>query len=142
MAHYTRCELMSAISWFSNYAVRHNERIVMAETESNAKGTNGDAMRCYLAGILFPIIYLTTEPYKRNRFVRFHAFQSIVFTVVWAALIITTNSIQPQMGGVSSLLSGLWFLFFVTWIVMMFKAYHGQMFKLPVIGKLAARWAG
>jgi uncharacterized membrane protein len=99
-------------------------------------------MRCYLAGILFPIIYLTAEPYKSNRFIRFHAFQSIEFTLAWAAMTITTDSVRHQMGGISALLSGLWFLFLVVWFVLMFKAYRGQMFKLPMLGSLAARWAG
>ncbi len=113
----------------------------MAEIETNPKSANRDGMRCYLAGILFPIIYLTAEPYKTNRFIRFHAFQSIEFTMAWAALTITSDSYR-HMGSIGSLLSGLWLLFFVMWFVLMFKAYRGQMFKLPMLGSLAARWAG
>jgi uncharacterized membrane protein len=113
----------------------------MAEIETNPKSANRDGMRCYLAGILFPIIYLTAEPYKTNRFIRFHAFQSTEFTMAWVALTITSDS-NRHMGNMSSLLSGLWLLFFVMWFVLMFKAYRGQMFKLPMLGSLAARWAG
>jgi uncharacterized membrane protein len=116
--------------------------IVMVEIGTNAKGGNGDGMRCYLAGILFPIIYLTTEPYRSNKFVRFHAFQSILFTVAAAVLTIATNSIRHQMRSGSTLLDGLCLLFFVTWFVLMFKAYRGQLFKLPLLGNLAEQWAG
>ncbi len=113
----------------------------MAEIETSPKIANRDGMRCYLAGILFPIIYLTTEPYKSNRFVRFHAFQSIEFTTAWAALTIASNSIRNMGSFSSNLLSSSWLLFFVMWFVSMFKANHGRMFKLPILGSLAARWA-
>ncbi len=109
---------------------------MMAETET-ITAHNGDGLRCYLAGILFPIIYLTTAPYKTSRFVRFHAFQSILFMMVWAALMIVSKSLGHRSGGIGALFSGLWIVLFVTWIVL-----SGQMFKLPLVGDLAARWAG
>ena len=40
----------------------------------------------YLAGIITGIIFLVIDPYKSDRFVRFHAFQSIFFNVAWIAL--------------------------------------------------------
>ncbi len=99
-------------------------------------------MLCYLAGVLFPIIYLSSEPYKSNSFLRFHSYQSIVFTLIWAALTIANNSIRFRMGGVNALLSAVWLFFLVTWIVLMIKAYRGERAKLPVVGNLAERWAG
>jgi uncharacterized membrane protein len=113
----------------------------MSEIEANAKTASGHGWQCYIAGIGFPIIYLLTEPYKSNRFIRFHAFQSIAFTVLWVALTFITDFLRPLKRGVSDVLDGLWFLFFAMWIVLMFRAYRGQMFRLPVIGKLAARLA-
>jgi uncharacterized membrane protein len=113
----------------------------MAVSETNPESRNRDGMRCYLAGIFFPIIYLTAEPYKSSKFIRFHAFQSIEFTMVWVALTISTDSIRHQEGSISGLLSGLWLLFLVLWFVLMFKAYRGQMFKLPLLGSLAELWA-
>jgi uncharacterized membrane protein len=115
--------------------------VVMTEIESNSKIANREGMLCYLGGILFPIIYLTTKPYKGNRFIRFHAFQSIEFMVACVAMTITSDSNQ-HMGRIHSLLSGLWLLVFPMWIVLMFKAYRGEKFKLPILGTLAARWAG
>ena len=113
----------------------------MADIDPSPKAANRDGMRCYLAGVLFPIIYLTNEPYKSNGFVRFHSFQSIGFTIFWAALTITNDSIRFPVRGVNTLLSGIWLLCFVMWIVLMVRAYRGQRFKLPIVGDLAARWA-
>jgi uncharacterized membrane protein len=113
----------------------------MAQVHPDTTAAKGDGVRCYLAGILFPIIYLTNEPYKSNRFVRFHAFQSIVFTSIWVVLNITLTYIRPGPGWFSSLLSSLWLLFLVLWLLLMFKASRGQMFKLPLLGDLAARLA-
>lgn len=65
-----------------------------------------------------------------------------MFTLTWAALTITTNVIRFQIEVVNTVLATVWLFFFVTWIVLMFKAYRGQRVKLPVIGNLAERWAG
>jgi uncharacterized membrane protein len=114
----------------------------MADTETLPRSGNREGAFCYLAGILFPIIYLTSEPYKSNAFLRFHSFQSILFTMCFAAVTITNDSVQFQMRGVNTLLSGTCLLFFAVWVVLMVKAYRGQSFKLPIVGGLAARWAG
>ncbi|HEX4603687.1 MAG TPA: zinc-ribbon domain-containing protein, partial [Candidatus Angelobacter sp.] len=42
---------------------------------------NVAGMLCYILGIITGIIFLVMDPYKNNRFVRFHAFQSIFFWV-------------------------------------------------------------
>src|ERR1043165_205822 len=39
----------------------------------------------YLFGFITGIIFLAIEPYNKDRFVRFHAFQSIFFSVAWIA---------------------------------------------------------
>jgi len=91
---------------------------------------------CYLAGVSFPIIYLTLEPYKRNRFVRFHAFQSLIFFAAGlVARIFIVPFIGPRIGTVIEV------GFLVVWILLMIKAYQGRMFKLPVVGDLAERYA-
>lgn len=113
----------------------------MTDIALRPKAANSDGMRCYLAGVLFPIIYLTNEPYKSDGFVRFHSFQSIGFTIFWVAVTITDDSIRFPARWVNPLLSGIWLLCFVMWIVLMVKAYRGRRFKLPIVGNLAARWA-
>src|SRR5882672_587094 len=46
---------------------------------------NVAGMLCYIT-IIPAIIFLVMEPYNKNRFVRFHAFQMIFLCVAWIAL--------------------------------------------------------
>ena len=112
-------------------------------TDFKRSGTTraSDGVCCYLAGILFPIIFLTTAPYKSDRFIRFHSFQSIAFTLIWVAVINSTRLLRDQTGVVATVMAGAWVGFFITWILLMIKAYKGRTFKLPLIGSLAYRWA-
>jgi uncharacterized membrane protein len=111
----------------------------MADAETSS-ACGADGMRCYLSGILFPIIFLTTAPYKTNRFLRFHSFQSIVFTLAWVAVIYSPRALREQTATIP--FSIVCIVFFFTWVLLMVKARQGKMFKLPLIGLLASRWAG
>lgn len=100
---------------------------------------------CYL--LIPAIIFLAVEPYNKNRFIRFHAFQSILLTGAWIILRIAFAVLTLIMPGFIDLLLGLLSLalglgFFVLWIFMLVKAYNHEMFKLPVIGELAEEQAG
>lgn len=86
----------------------------------------------YLGGWISGFILIILE--KENRFVRFHAAQSIV---VFGILNIISMSLGwiPVVGVV---FSSLVFAFsLVLWIVLMVKAYQGVMYRLPVIGDIA-----
>ena len=90
---------------------------------------------CYIAGVLFPIIYLSTEPYKSDRFVRFHACQSIVLFIV--AFVV---EFAPFVPGV---IRGIFFaVFFLVWVFVMVSAYRGRTLQIPIIGHLAERLCG
>jgi uncharacterized membrane protein len=91
--------------------------------------------------IIPAIIFLVLEPYNKNKFIRFHAFQSIFFCVAYIAIAIAL-SIVPFIGVLRLMLYPvLWLAFFILWVVMVLKAYQGQMFKAPVIGDFAAKQA-
>ena len=95
--------------------------------------------------IIPAIVFLVLEPFNKKRFVRFHSFQCIFFHVAWIALWIALSIIVhiPLLGWATALLWPLVGLAgFVIWIVMVLKAYQGQMFKLPVIGDVAEKQAG
>ena len=101
----------------------------------------------YLIGIL-AIVFLLIEPYNKNKFVRFHCFQCIFY---WCAVIalniaLVVLSIVLGMMNLGMVAGLLWMLFPVAYvvglIVLMIKAYQGQMWKLPFIGDLAAKQAG
>jgi uncharacterized membrane protein len=104
-------------------------------TAAPAISQNLAAMLCYI--FFAAIIFLLVEPYNRNRFVRFHAFQSILFTIAWVVL--HGVVVIPYLGW------ALWpvveLAFLISWIVLLIKAYQGVMFKLPVIGEFAEQHA-
>jgi uncharacterized membrane protein len=111
-----------------------------------AAGLN-DNMAGALAYVTFlpAILFLVLEPYNRKRFVRFHAFQSIFFFVGWAVVNVGLAFLShiPLLGWATLLLWPLIGLaLFVTLLFVAWKAFQGQMFKLPVIGDMAAQQAG
>jgi len=132
------------------------------DTGKSAIGIDGNiaAALGYPIGII-AIILLVME--KENRFVRFHALQSILLHVAAVVLMIAlwiigfilaiagmaaaaaTNS--GAMGGLVGMLFGLvWLVFVVVYLVALIisavKAYQGNMFTLPLIGGMAQKWAG
>lgn len=76
---------------------------------------------------------------KENRFVRFHAFQSIFVSV---ALMILSYVVWfiPVIGWVAGAL--LWPVSLLLWLLLMFKAYKGELYKLPFVGDIAEKQAG
>ncbi len=94
--------------------------------------------------IIPPIIFLVTAPYNRNRFIRFHSFQSIFFMIAWMILWAALHVIAsiPFFGWATMFLWPLVGLAgLVIWIILLLKASQGQTFKLPVIGDLAEKQA-
>jgi uncharacterized membrane protein len=97
----------------------------------------------YLLGVITGIIFLVLE--KENRFVRFHAAQSItvsvLLTLIYIGLTIlsTILAVVPIIGWliglVLTLIVGLGS--FVLWLLLMFRAYQGREWRVPV----AEGWA-
>ena len=89
------------------------------------------------------ILFILIEPFNRNRFVRFHSFQClftcIALVVVHIVLSIFSHIMPFIMFGIWSLL-GLAEL--VVWLLLVFKAYQHEMFKLPIVGDMAEKQAG
>jgi len=95
--------------------------------------------------IIPAIVFLVVEPFNKKRFIRFHAFQCLFFAVAWTVLWIGLSIIAhlPFLGWATVLIWPLISLVgFVIWLVLVLKAYQGQMFKLPVIGDMAEQQAG
>jgi uncharacterized membrane protein len=122
--------------------------VAAASAPAMGMADNVAGMLAYIT-IIPAIIFLIVEPYNKNRFVRFHAWQNIFLhlaaIVMWIALMILTvaASIVPIVGHLIVMLLGLvvWVGFFVIWIVLLIKANQGQMYKLPFIGDLAEKQA-
>lgn len=90
------------------------------------------ALLSYLLGFITGIIFLIVE--KENRFVRFHAIQSLI-TFLPLFIISYIVGIIPLIGDIFSFLIGV--LEFILWIVLMYKAYKGKWFKLPIVGDIS-----
>src|SRR5690242_17291838 len=65
-----------------------------ATAQSSAMSSNVAAALAYVLGFITGIVFLVLEPYKHDRFVRFHAMQSIlysaagiVFRIGWGLLV-------------------------------------------------------
>jgi uncharacterized membrane protein len=110
---------------------------------------NVAGLLCYIFGFITGIIFLALAPYNQNKFVRFHAFQSIFLSVAWIGVIIAERIVSMVFLSISLALFGLmtvvWMLvalgFLALWIVLLMKAYNGQKWKLPIIGDLAEKQA-
>src|SRR6185436_18451984 len=117
--------------------------------------SNLGAMLCYILnfvcclGLVLSIVFAITE--KENRFVKFHAVQSLFLT----GLQIVAGIVLGLLGLVLSMVLHMidmellaWFLilglrflvfivFLIVWVFAGIKAYSGQWFKLPIIGDFA-----
>ncbi len=103
----------------------------MAESQGNE---NLMGALTYLLGFITGIIFLLVE--KNSKFVRFHAMQS---TILFGGLFVVNVVLGfiPLLGWLVGLLLSL--LAFVLWIVLMWKAFQGEMYKLPYVGGMAEK---
>ena len=101
----------------------------MAKTSTGLE-ENVAGLLCYVLGWVSGLVFILIE--KENKFVRFHAIQSIiVFGILSLASIILSRILF--LGGIIGIL-GL-----VLWIVLMIKAYQGEKYKVPWAGNLAEK---
>ena len=116
-----------------------------------AMSSNVAGLLTYVLGFITGIIFLVIEPYKNDKFVRFHAFQSIFFNVAlvvfWIAYMIVVSILSFVTLGFMALVMGLvGFLISLAvlayWIYLMYQAYNNKLYKIPFIGDLAAKQAG
>jgi uncharacterized membrane protein len=96
------------------------------------------------------VAYLTFVPaavllflpaFRNRRFVRFHAWQSVllwaVFLVLTIAALLLSNVAYTMLLLLFGILASLAMLFL--WMVLSLKAWQGERFELPLFGELAAR---
>jgi len=118
--------------------------------------TAGGGLESNVAGALAyvtvipAIIFLVVEPYNKDKFIRFHSFQSIFLSIAWVALAIVLMIVSavlaviPVLGWILGLL--LWLALMIgmfgLWVFVIYKAYKNERYMIPVIGKIAAQQAG
>ncbi len=87
--------------------------------------------------ILPAILFLVLPDYNKRPFVRFHAFQCICLAVV--AFGCGVIMVIPILGWIVGLVGDL--VLFVFWVMSIFKAYSGELYKVPVLGNYAEKFA-
>ena len=104
------------------------------EKTSTGLAANVAGLLCYVLGWISGLVFILIE--KENKFVRFHAVQSIV---TFGALTIVSIIISfiPFIGWILGWLISI--LGLMLWIVLMVKAYQGQRYKLPWAGDFAEK---
>ncbi len=98
-----------------------------------------------------PIYFLK----ERDSFVKFHAIQSILLTIVavvaWIAISIVSGILygftvffQPFGLAARGFSTAAWLAYqiivFILWLLLMYKAFSGERYKLPLIGEQAEQY--
>src|SRR5579883_227188 len=113
-----------------------------APITSTTQPNNVIAALCYVGFAITGIIFLMVAPYNRDEYVRFHARQAIAFTVAWIAFSIVMGVFTAVLPGPLShlflLLTKLGDLALaILWAFLIYQAYVGNRFRVPVL----ADWA-
>jgi uncharacterized membrane protein len=124
------------------------------QTEPRAQGTVGalpENIAGALAYITFipAVFFLVLEPYNKSRFLRFHSVQCLL---LWAAATLVGIALKlasvvlfiiPVLGPLLVLLVSVVVSLAVAviWLVLVVKAFQGEMFRLPLLGDFAAQYA-
>ncbi len=107
------------------------------EKTSTGLAENVAGLLCYVLGWISGVVFILIEP--ENKFVRFHAFQSIIVFGLITLIGIVFNPI-PFIGGFIIWITSA--IGFILWISLMVMASQGKKYKLPRAGDLAEKWAG
>lgn len=91
----------------------------------------------YFLGVITGILFFLLS--KENKYVKFHASQSIIIFIT-LYIVGTVSRWIPLVGGLLSIIVSIASL--LLWLLLMYKAYSGEMYKLPVVGDLAESLAG
>lgn len=108
------------------------EELNMDQPSTMDMKPNLAAALSYFIGFITGIIFFVME--KENKYVRYHAMQSILISVP-LTILFSILSIIPILG---------WFVLvllspvsFILWLFLMYKAYQGEAFKFPFAGDMA-----
>jgi uncharacterized membrane protein len=91
---------------------------------------NTAAALSYVLGWLTGLVFLLIE---KDKYVRFHAFQSLLLfggSTVLKILLNATRFLSPVV-------SLIWIAEFILWLVLIYKAFQGEKFRVPYVGDIA-----
>jgi uncharacterized membrane protein len=112
------------------------------ETTMTTPQSRTVAALSYLLFFVTGLIFFFLDPYDKDEFIRFHARQSIVFSVAWIAMLIIfavfIAVLPPSLGwllaGIRNLLN---LLLAIYWVFLMYKAYRGEYYRIPELADRA-----
>jgi uncharacterized membrane protein len=107
----------------------------------NENTTSGLAYLTFIPAIIF----LVTAPYNQNANIRFHAWQSIILSVVWFVLwvALVIIGVIPFLNFIDVILFPVVGLgLFVLWLILIVNAFNGKRINIPILSPLAAKQAG
>jgi uncharacterized membrane protein len=112
---------------------------------SGSSDSNLFGMLCYLISFWVPLFVLFTDK-KNDKYVAFHAYQDLLLTAVTMVYMVAMWVVFFVVSIVTSGIGGfcvLPFLFLpiLVMLFMMWKAWQGEKYKLPVIGDMAEKYA-
>ena len=121
-----------------------------AQTAAAPMTSNVAGALAYILGLITGIIFLVLEQYKNDRFVRFHAMQSIFYNVACIVVLIACEIVFGIIfsiaGSISFLLAPLWWLLWLGMfgygLYLMYQAYSNRQYRIPFLGDLAAKQVG
>lgn len=130
-----------------------NNQASINQPSSFGLSPNVAALISYIWIPVTSVVVLVTE--KENRLVRFHAFQSLFFglglfalsiilSIVIGIVMLVAGVISPYLGIVVSMISLLiWLVLAIAilalWVLCLVRAYRGEMYHLPIVGKFAEK---
>ena len=118
----------------------------MNETVTTENNDNLMAAVAYVLGLVSGLIIYLIEKDKpgKSKFIMFHAMQSIILSIALIAfgILLSIIAIIPIIGWFIAIIAGLLFplIALVLWIFLMYKAYSGEEYHLPVIGEMAEKY--
>jgi uncharacterized membrane protein len=133
----------------TSQAAAFEPQIVATSSPAASAGltSNVAAALAYILGLITGVVFLVLEPHKRDRFVRFHAMQSILFC---AAAIVFSIAMSIVWGILFSISASLIFVvmplrlvialgLFLFWLFVMYQGYSHREYRIPIIGAIAAK---
>jgi uncharacterized membrane protein len=135
------------LGWFGAIRIERDSSAAkgnsMTVTTSPAVSYNAAGAISYFTFIP-AVVFLLIPPYKDSPCVRFHAWQSILLSMVAFAVDIVLGAIAllTLFLGTAALAYTLRLLFLfwlILWLACVIKAMNGKRLKLPVIGSIAEK---
>lgn len=100
------------------------------------------AALCYIFPVICSIIFLVVDPYKRDRNVRFAAFQGLFLALAFFVLnMILGILLVGSFGAAYNLFSLVRVVELVLFLYLAFKAFQNEKVLLPGVGPLAQKQA-